>query len=214
MKKKGFIFDLDGVITDTAEYHYLGWKKMAQEEGLKFNRNINEKLRGVSRLASLNLILDFNNKPMAENKKRELTDRKNKYYQAYLKEMTEDDYLEGVEDLLKDLKSRGIKIGLGSASRNAKTVLKALNAEKYFDSISDGHSVKKGKPAPDLFWDAADKLGLKPEECVVVEDAASGVEAAKKAGMTAVGIGPEERVGKADYRYDKPKFIDLEEILG
>jgi len=208
---KAFIFDLDGVITDTAEYHYKSWQSLADEEDLFFNREVNEKLRGVSRMASLEIILD--GKEVDEDTKKEWTDRKNAYYQKYLEEITKENILDDMEAKLKRLKADGYKIAVGSSSRNARKVLKQLKIYDMFDAISDGNSVDNAKPAPDLFLHTAKKLGLKPEECVVLEDAESGVEAALAANMKAVGVGPEARVGKANLVYGNVGSIDFDEIL-
>ncbi|MFP4198211.1 MAG: beta-phosphoglucomutase [Halanaerobium sp.] len=208
---KGFIFDLDGVITDTAEYHYKSWQKLADEEDLFFNREVNEQLRGVSRMESLDIILD--GKEVPEKQKKEWTDRKNEYYQVYLEEITKSDILDDMEEKLMKLKAEGYKLAVGSSSRNAKKVLKNLQITDIFDTIADGHSVENAKPAPDLFLYAAKNLGLEPEECVVLEDAESGVEAALAANMKAVGVGPEERVGRAHLVYANVSDIDFDEII-
>ena len=208
---KAFIFDLDGVITDTAEYHYKSWQSLADEEDLFFNREVNEKLRGVSRMASLEIILD--GKEVDEDTKKEWTDRKNKYYQKYLEEITKENILDDMEAKLERLKNEGYKIAVGSSSRNARKVLKQLKIYDMFDAISDGNSVENAKPAPDLFLHTAKNLGLEPEECVVLEDAESGVEAALAANMKAVGVGPESRVGKAHLVYAKVEDIDFDEII-
>lgn len=208
---KGFIFDLDGVITDTAEYHYKSWKKLAEEEDLFFNREVNEQLRGVSRMDSLDIILD--GKEIPAEQKKEWTDRKNSYYQEYLEEITKADILDDMEEKLNKLKADGYKLAVGSSSRNARKVLKHLQITDIFDTIADGNSVENAKPAPDLFLHAAKNLGLEPEECVVLEDAESGVEAALAANMKAVGVGPEERVGKAHLVYGVVGDIDFDEIL-
>jgi len=210
-KIKGFIFDLDGVITDTAEYHYKSWQKLADEEDLFFNREVNEQLRGVSRMESLEIILD--GKEIPEDLKKEWTDRKNAYYQEYLEEISKDDILDDMEAKLKKLKADGFKLAVGSSSRNARKVLKHLQITDVFDTIADGNSVENAKPAPDLFLHAAKNLGLEPEECVVLEDAESGVEAALAANMGAVGVGPEGRVGKAHLVYRNVRDIDFDEIL-
>ncbi|ADQ15400.1 beta-phosphoglucomutase [Halanaerobium hydrogeniformans] len=208
---KAFIFDLDGVITDTAEYHYKSWQKLADEEGLYFNREINEQLRGVSRMDSLEIILD--GKELPEDVKKEMTDRKNNYYQKYLKKISKDDILDDMESKIIDLKEQGFKIAVASSSRNARKVLKNLKISDLFDTISDGNSVENAKPAPDLFLHTAEKLGVKAEECVVLEDAESGVEAALAANMIAIGVGPDDRVGKAHLVFSTVKEIDFEEIL-
>lgn len=210
-KIKGFIFDLDGVITDTAEYHYKSWQSLADEEGLTFNREINEQLRGVSRMDSLDIILD--GKDLPQKVKKEWTDRKNNYYQKYLEEITKANILDDMEAKLNSLIEKGYKIAVASSSRNARKVLKNLEITDMFDTISDGNSVENAKPAPDLFLHTAEKLGLKPEECVVLEDAESGVEAALAANMKAVGVGPEGRVGKAHLVYSNVEEIDFDEII-
>lgn len=192
---QGFIFDLDGVLTDTAEIHYLAWKKLADEEGIPFNREANEALRGVSRRASLMLIIG--NRPYSEAQIQEMMERKNRYYIELIQDMTPKDLLPGAIALLDELRQAGIKIGIGSASKNARTVLERLGIVDKVDAIADGYSVQEPKPAPDLFLYAAKQLGIKPEESVVVEDATAGIDAALAAGMWAVGLGPVERVGAA-----------------
>jgi beta-phosphoglucomutase len=193
---RGVIFDLDGVLTDTAEYHYLGWQKLADEEGLPFNREANEELRGVSRRDSLLKII-ANRRQYSETQLQEMMERKNRYYVDLIHNMTKGDLLPGALALLDELRAAGIKIALGSASKNAQTVIEKLGISDRIDVIADGYSVKQPKPAPDLFLFAARELGLEPQQCVVVEDAAAGIEAALAAGMLAVGLGPAERVGEA-----------------
>lgn len=210
---KGFIFDLDGVITDTAEYHYLGWKKLSDEEGLAFDREFNEKFRGVSRMECLDLLLEANDRKVAPEERKELAERKNNYYREYLKSISEDNLLEGIKKILKRVKEEGYKMAIASASKNTKIVVSKLDIKNMFDTISDGYSVKNSKPAPDLFLHTAKKMDLKPAECVVFEDAAAGIDAALAANMTAVGIGPESRVGHAHYRFDSVKDIDLDQII-
>ncbi|MEH2240982.1 beta-phosphoglucomutase [Nostoc sp.] len=192
---QGFIFDLDGVLTDTAELHYLAWQKLADEEGIPFNREANEALRGVSRRASLMLILG--DRPYSEAQIQEMMERKNRYYVELMQKMTPKDLLPGAIALLDELRQAGIKIGIGSGSKNAHTVLERLGIADKVDAIADGYSVEEPKPAPDLFLYAAKQLGIEPGQSVVVEDAAAGVEAALAAGMWAVGLGPAERVGAA-----------------
>ena len=211
---KGFIFDLDGVITDTAEYHYLGWKKLAEEEGLAFDREFNEKFRGVSRMECLDLLLEANDRKVTPEERKELAERKNNYYREYLKSISEDNLLEGIEEILQRVKTDGYKMAIASASKNTKIVVNKLDIKDMFDTISDGYSVKNSKPAPDLFLHTAEKMDLKPAECVVFEDAEAGIDAALAANMTAVGIGPDSRVGHAHYRFDSVKDIDLDEIIG
>ncbi len=208
---KGIIFDLDGVITETSEYHYQSWQRMADEEGLEFNREINENLRGVSRRRSLEIIL--NGKDLSEEEMKRLMDKKNGYYQEYLKDMDENDMLPGAQELINDALDKGFKLAIASSSKNAKTVISALKIRDLFETISDGHSVENPKPAPDLFLFTAEKLRLSSEQCIVFEDAEAGIDAANAANMLSVGIGPEDRVGHADFRFDKVKDVDLEIIL-
>ncbi len=195
---KGIIFDLDGVITDTAEFHYLAWKKLCNQETLAFDRQVNEQLKGVSRKNSLNRILKHNSKTITELEIEDFLERKNNYYLEYLEGITENDYLPGIKGLLQELKLSNIKIALGSASKNAMIVLDKLNATHFFDVIGDGNSVSNPKPAPDLFTYVAIKLKLEPQECLVIEDAAPGIEAAHKAKMKAIGIGQQEILGEAE----------------
>jgi beta-phosphoglucomutase len=209
-KIRAFIFDLDGVLTDTAEYHYRAWKRLADEEKVPFTRNDNEKLRGISRRASLNFI--FQERKLTEEKVLELMDRKNGYYREYLNNITTEDLLPGVIELLGKLQARGCRLAMASASKNALTVIERLNIASYFNAIADGNSVKKTKPAPDLFLYTANQLGLPPENCLVVEDAEAGIAAARVAGMATIGIGPPERVGEADYVYPSVEAIRLEDI--
>lgn len=210
---EAFILDLDGVLTDTAEYHYLAWQQLADEEGVPFDREANEALRGVSRRRSLEILMGEHLHRYTEAQIQELLERKNGYYVAMLERITPDDFLPGARELLAALRRRGLKIAIGSASKNTRAVLARLGIPDFFDAISDGYSVTKAKPAPDVFLYAAEQLGVPPERCAVVEDAESGVAAALAGGMIAVGIGPEERVGAAHFRYDSPAAINLEEIL-
>jgi beta-phosphoglucomutase len=210
---KAIILDLDGVITDTAEYHFLGWKRLAEEEGIPFTRQDNEQLRGVSRRQSLLLILGERQEEYTEEQIQEMMARKNGYYQEMLDNLTAEDFLPGAKELIAEIKARSLKIAVGSASRNTKRVLNSLKITDLFDAIGDGYSVERAKPAPDLFVHTAGKMGFPPRECVVIEDAESGVEAALTGGFVAVGVGPEERVGKAHFRYDDTASIDLDEVL-
>ena len=210
-KLKAVIFDLDGVITDTSEYHFQAWKRLADEEGILFTRDDNEKLRGVSRNECLKILL--NGKQVSNEQFQEMVDRKNRYYVELLKQMTSENILSGAKELVLELKRRGIKIAIASVSKNTRTVLQGTGIENLFDIIVDGYSVKNTKPAPDLFLFAAEELGVKPEDCVVVEDAEAGIEAALAGRMIPIGIGPEERVGKARYRFEKIGDITLTKLL-
>ncbi len=193
---QGFIFDLDGVLTDTAEYHYRAWKRLADEEGIPFTREDNEQLRGVSRRESLMRLLK--GRPIPEETAQAWMARKNRYYQEYIRQMTPADVLPGVLSLLGEIRASGRKIAVASASKNAPLVVERLNLRPWIDVLCDGSSVDRPKPAPDLFLYAAERLGLPPVTCVVVEDAAAGVQAAHAAGMRVVGLGPASRVGEAD----------------
>jgi beta-phosphoglucomutase len=192
---QGFIFDLDGVLTDTAEYHYQAWRKLADEEKLPFDRQANEALRGVSRRESLQLIMG--KRSYRDTAIAEMMDRKNRYYVESIQSITPQDVLPGVVDLLDELRRSGIKIAIGSASRNARTVIEKLGIADRIDVITDGDSVEQPKPAPDLFLYAAKQLGLEPEHCVVVEDATVGIAAALAAGMWTIGLGSFDRLGAA-----------------
>lgn len=208
---EAFIFDLDGVITDTAEFHYLAWKRLADEEGIPFDREVNEQLRGVSRRKSLEIILA--GRKFSDESIEEMMERKNNYYQEYIDTITPDNILPGAKEVLDELKEKGYKLAVGSASKNAKPVIENLKLTEMFDTISDGYSVKNTKPAPDLFLHTAEKLDVEAVNCAVFEDAEAGIAAALAADMTAIGIGPEERVGRAHYRYDQVRDINLGEII-
>jgi len=210
---KAFILDLDGVITDTAEYHFRAWKQLADEEEIPFSREDNEKLRGVSRRRSLELLLGDYRSRYTEEQFVEMMARKNGYYQQMLELICEDDFLPGAQKLLHELMQHKMKIAIGSASRNTKTVLNRLGILDLFDGISDGYTVVRAKPAPDVFVYAAGTVGVPVSNCVVIEDAESGVEAALIAGMMAVGVGSQERVGKAHFRFNTTADIDLDLII-
>jgi beta-phosphoglucomutase len=208
---KGFIFDLDGVLTDTAEYHYRAWQRLADEEGLPFDRQSNENLRGISRRESLLLILKY--RLVSEDKIQEMMERKNRYYVEYIQQITPADMLPGALDLLHEIRAADLKCAIGSASKNTCTVVEKLGIEQLVDAISDGYSVTNPKPAPDLFLHAASQLSLPPALCVVVEDAGAGVEAAIAGGFHTVGLGPVERVGAAQVVYPSLEGIHLHQIL-
>lgn len=193
----GYIFDLDGVITDTAQYHYQSWKQMADEEGLPFTWEDNHQLRGVSRQRSLEILLK--GRLMSDAQKADMLARKNRYYQELITQVTPADLLPGVLRFLNEARDTGIRLGLGSASRNARAVCELLGIVDLFDAFGDGYSVVNTKPAPDLFIWVAGRLDLNPRQCVVFEDAEAGIEAALAGGFWTVGIGPESRLGKAHW---------------
>lgn len=192
---KGVIFDLDGVLTDTSELHYMAWKRLAEEENIQFSREDNEALRGIPRRESLMLIMK--DRQLSETQIEEMMDRKNRYYQDSIMSVSKDDLLPGALDFLEDLRAAGIKTAVGSASKNAKTVIRKLGIADLFDGVADGSSVKDQKPAPDLFLHASDLIGVPAARCVVFEDAAAGIEAALAGGMWAIGVGPNKRFNGA-----------------
>lgn len=199
---RGVIFDLDGVLADTSEYHYLSWKRLADEEGIPFDREANEAIRGLARRDSLLYLLGDSakqipggNPRVTESQFQAMMDRKNRYYLDLIEHLNPADLLPGVGGLLEELKAAGIKIALGSSSKNAQDVIQRLGVVDYIDAIADGYSVVNPKPAPEVFLQAAAKIGLTPAECLVVEDADAGVEAASAAGMRSVKLGA--RMSKA-----------------
>lgn len=191
------IFDLDGVICDTAKYHFLAWKAMAAELAIDFTENDNELLKGVSRVRSLEIILELGNKTISEDKKLALMTQKNESYLEYIRKMDKSKILPGVEELLIELKACGIKIVLGSASKNAPLILDQLELTSYFDAIIDGNQVANAKPDPEVFLKGAAAVGANPANCVVYEDAIAGVEAAINGGMYCIGIGEPDVLSKA-----------------
>jgi beta-phosphoglucomutase len=208
---KGFIFDLDGVLTDTAEYHYRGWKRLADEEGIPFTREDNELLRGIPRRESLMLILKEHMVP--EEEILQMMERKNNYYLEYIREISPKDLLPGARELLEEIHKAGMKSALGSASKNAPDVVRRLGIANLLDAISDGNSVERQKPAPDLFLHAARQLNLTPEKCIVVEDAAAGIQAARAGAFHTVGLGPRERVGEAEVIFPSLEGVHLDTLL-
>lgn len=208
---KAIIFDLDGVLTNTSEYHYRAWKKLAEELGINFDRKTNEKLRGIPRKESLEIMLGQRNIP--EEEKQRLMEIKNKYYVEYLTQMTPDDILPGALELLGEIRKAGIKIGIGSSSKNAKTVIDKLKLGNLIDYTSDGFSVNNHKPAPDLFLDCAANLNTAPKNTIVVEDAKSGIEAALNGGFWVMGLGPANRVGKAHIVFPNFKNVHLGDFI-
>lgn len=199
MNYKAVIFDLDGVIVCTDECHYMGWKKMADDEGIYFDRGINERLRGVSRMESLNIVLERAEKAYSEEEKVTLATRKNEYYKEFIKKLTPADILEGVMEFCDDLKAKGVKIAIGSSSKNTPGILGYIGLYDYFDAVADGNSIKNSKPDPEVFLLAAERLGIDPKDCLVVEDADAGVEAALVGGMDVLGVGSASKNPKATY---------------
>lgn len=196
--KKAVIFDLDGVIVSTDGYHYKAWKAMADKEGIYFDETINNRLRGVSRMESLAIILERASREYSEEEKLAMATAKNDIYRESLNELTPADILPGVMDTLNGLRDMGIKLGIGSSSRNTPVILKQIGLGDFFDAVADGNQIKNSKPDPEVFLLAAKLLGEKPEDCVVVEDAYAGIDAAKAGGMKAVGVADASKYEKSD----------------
>ncbi len=195
---RGLIFDLDGVIVDTAKYHYLAWKELADTLGLRFSKKDNERLKGVSRVRSFEIILEINQITLPEELKQAYCTRKNDLYLAYIRQLRADEILPGARQFLLDARSAGFRIALGSASKNTTLILEKLKIAELFDSVIDGTKVTRAKPDPEVFLRGAEEIGIPPAQCVVFEDAEAGVEAAHNAGMLAVGIGSRKRLPMAD----------------
>lgn len=205
---KAVIFDLDGVLVFTDRFHYQAWKQMADKMNIYFDEEINNRLRGVSRMDSLEIILErYHGEPLTDEMKNQLAEEKNETYRALLANMTPDDVTEEVRDTLKKLRENGYKLALGSSSKNAKYILERVGLTDALDVISDGTNIQKSKPDPEVFQKAAEFLGIAPENCLVVEDAAAGIDAAKAGNMYAAGIGEAREYEKTDYRLNS--FNDL-----
>ena len=212
MGKKGFIFDLDGVIVDTAKYHFLAWRKLANSLDIDFTEVQNEQLKGVSRVKSLEKILEWGNTSVSEDKFMELMVRKNNDYLSYMEKMTNDEILPDVPKILNFLKSEKQPISLGSASKNARVILQKVNLFEIFDAIVDGTNVSKAKPDPEVFLNAAKELNMQPENCIVFEDSVAGVQAANNANMISIGIGEKEVLHEADYIFKDFTEISIDFI--
>jgi beta-phosphoglucomutase len=198
MEIKACLFDLDGVLVDTAKYHYVAWRDIARELGFEFSPAHNERLKGVSRMASLEILLEVGGVQLSNSEKEELARRKNENYVASIVKMEPDEILPGVVPFLAELQAAGIRIALGSASKNAPLILERVNLSPYFDVVIDGNSVTEAKPNPEVFTKGAQELGIKPEHCIVFEDAEAGIEAAINAQMACVGIGDPQILHKAN----------------
>lgn len=205
----GFIFDLDGVIVDTAKYHYLAWKKLANELGFDFTEEQNELFKGVSRKRCLEILLDIGKINATQEQFDAWMVEKNEDYLEYIENMDASEILPDVPKVLNYLRSKGVPIALGSASKNAKPILEKVGILPFFDEIVDGNSVTKAKPDPEVFLIAARLLGLNPKDCVVFEDALAGIEAANNAGMISIGIGDANILSGADYNFNDFTEIDL-----
>jgi len=199
-KIKGIIFDLDGVIVSTDDFHYKAWKQLAVREGIPFDRTINNRLRGVSRRESLEIILEKSDKTYTEEEIQEMLNYKNDIYKESLKELTKYDILENFNELYKKLKEDNVKMAIGSSSKNTKKILQQIELIDAFDAIADGTDITKSKPDPEVFLIAAKRLGLRPEDCAVIEDAIAGIQAAKAGNMTAIAINDATNSEIADYK--------------
>ncbi len=211
MKYQAVIFDLDGVICFTDKYHYKAWKRMADDLGIYFDEKINNRLRGVSRMESLEIILERCDKVFSEDEKLALAEKKNKIYVELLGEMSKEDLSAEVKETLDRLRAEGIQLAIGSSSKNAKFILKRLGLDHYFDAVSDGTNISRSKPDPEVFLKAAEFLHKKPEQCLVVEDARAGIMAAKAGGFDSAGLGEAAVCGEATYGLDS--FNDLLKIM-
>jgi len=204
------LFDLDGVLTDTSKLHYQAWKKLADEIGIYFDESINQRLKGVSRKESLEIILESSEYSYSEQEKEKLAEIKNTYYKEMIESLGPQDLYAGVEELLQNIKTRQLKTVLASASKNASFIIKRLEIENYFDYIVDANYIKNGKPDPEIFIKGAEKVQANPENCVVIEDSIAGLIAAKRAGMIAVGIGNSELQNYADFIFESTGKVDID----
>jgi len=209
---RAVIFDLDGVIVDTAHYHYLAWKRLATELGIDLTLEHNELLKGVSRIRSLDIILELGGKTLPNEEKEKLATKKNGWFVEYVNQMKPNEIFPGVKEMLRSARTSGLKVALASSSKNAPTVLNLLNIKDEFDAIVDGTMIVHTKPDPEIFLLAASKLGVDPSQCVVFEDAEAGVEAALAAGMKCVGVGSPDQLGKADVLVKTTADFDLNKL--
>ena len=199
MKYEGLIFDLDGVLVTTDSYHYLAWKKLSDEIGVYFDEKINNRLRGVSRMESLEIILERAEKEFTQDEKISMAEQKNVYYKKLLENLDDNALINGAKEFVMTVREKGVKTAIGSSSKNAMMILKKTNILSLFDAVADGNDIQNSKPAPDVFLKAAEKLGVQPETCLVIEDAVAGVSAAISAGMDVVAVGDAKKDIRATY---------------
>lgn len=209
---KACIFDLDGVIVDTAHYHYLSWKRLAHELGYILTESDNERLKGVSRMQSLDIVLELAGVTLSEEHKEILAKKKNGWFNEYVEQMVPSEIFPGVQELITAIKQDGLRVGLASSSKNARTVLQRLKLEHVFDTVVDGNMIRHTKPHPEIFLTTARQLGVAAAECLVVEDAEAGVAAARAAGMKCIGIGSPALLGQADRVFARTADIDVSTI--
>jgi beta-phosphoglucomutase len=210
---KACLFDLDGVIVDTAKYHFIAWRQVAGELGFVFTERDNERLKGVSRQRSLDILLEIGGIALDESAKAKIAEKKNGLYLDYIRKMTPAEILPGAEAFLKQCRAAGLKTALATASRNSALILDLLRIRALFDVVVDGNSVTRTKPDPEVFLLCAEGLGVEPRHCVVFEDAEAGIEAARAAGMFSVGIGRPDILGKADLVAPGLADISIEEVI-
>jgi len=208
------IFDLDGVIVSTDECHYLAWKRLADEQGIHFDRRINHRLRGVSRMQSLEIILERSRQRYTSRQKHEMAERKNQWYRQMLSSLTPRDILPGAMEVLRELKARGVKVAVGSSSRNSPLILQRIGLEGFFDATADGNDITHSKPHPEVFQKAAQRLNVRPEHCLVVEDAAAGVESAINAGMKCLALGAAQSHPQAHLSAADLTAVTVDQMLG
>jgi beta-phosphoglucomutase len=209
------IFDLDGVIVDTAHYHFLAWKRLADELNINFTEKDNERLKGVSRMRSMDILLELGGRQMDDTEKERLANKKNIWFVDYVERMIPEEIFPGVKDLIQSIRASGIRVALASSSKNANTVIQLLHIQNLFDTMVDGNMIVNSKPNPEIFLLAASRLGVDPKDCLVFEDAEAGVEAALAAGMKCVGVGSAEQLSKAnkivtttgDFKYEELKAL-------
>ncbi len=212
---KACIFDLDGVIVDTAHYHFMAWRRLARELGFDLTEAQNERLKGVSRMRSLEIVLEIGERSLTEDEKQKLADKKNEWFVGYVDQMTPQEIFPGVKDLIADLRSRHLKVALASSSKNAAKVIALLEIEHLFDTLVDGTMITHSKPDPEIFLKAATNLRMDPAHCLVFEDAEAGVQAAHRAGMRCVGVGSAEILHFADMvvpRTGEFEIADLQQL--
>lgn len=211
---KGVVFDLDGVLVSTDEMHYQAWARLAREEGIPFDRKQNERQRGVSRMESLEVLLERAGREYSPEEKREMAERKNAYYRTLLETLSPEDTLPGARVMLSALRDRGIRIAIGSSSRNTPLILEKTALAAEVDAVADGNDIKRSKPFPDVFLIAAERLGLAPGSCLVVEDAPAGIEAGRRAGMAVFGIDASGiLVGMVEHSSETLADVTVDELL-
>jgi beta-phosphoglucomutase len=213
MAIKAFLFDLDGVIVDTAIYHYQAWRRLANELGFDISEEFNERLKGVSRMESLDLILAEGGQVLSDERKQELATQKNEWYLEQVSRMTPDDILPGVATFFAQVRKAGLQTALGSVSKNAPLILERVGMSEVFDAVIDGNKISKGKPDPEVFLKGAAELEVQPDECVVFEDAVAGIESGKRGGMHTVGLGLPTVLTQADMVAPSLEHLTVEQVL-